>query len=72
MSKPLVIELREAKANITEAVNVALRNGIPCYLLEPIISELHAKVRDAAQKEYEQALKQAADAEKEKKGADPE
>ena len=60
MSKPLVIKLREAKANITESVNAALREGIPCYLLEPIIAELHGQVTRVADNEYEKALKQQA------------
>ena len=60
MSKPLVIKLREAKANITESVNAALREGIPCYLLEPIISEIHTQVTKGAEAEYERALKQQA------------
>ena len=60
MSKPLVIQLREAKNSITESVNAALRGGIPCYLLEPIISELHGQVTRAAESEYERALRQQA------------
>lgn len=71
MSKPLVIKLREAKANITESVNAARNSGIPFYLLEPIVAEMHSLVSNAAQKEYEQALNLASGAEKEKKGADP-
>ena len=60
MSKPLVIQLREAKVNITESVNSALREGLPCYLLEPIIAELHDAVSRAATAEYENALRQQA------------
>lgn len=58
MSKPLVIQLREAKANITESVNAALREGIPCYLLEPIVKELLDQVKRAAEAEFERAVKQ--------------
>lgn len=58
MSKPLVIKLRQAKSNITESVNAALREGIPCYLLEPIIAEIHSQVSKAAQTEYENAARE--------------
>lgn len=60
MSKPLVIKLREAKANLTESVNAALRSGVPCYLLEPIVAELHAQVTKASEAEFERAVKQQA------------
>lgn len=58
--KPLVIQLKEAKANITESVNASLRGGIPCYLLEPIIAEIHAQVTKGAEAEYERAVMQQA------------
>lgn len=60
MSKPLVIQLREAKASFIECANNALREGIPCYLLEPIIAELHTQISASAQAEYEQAQMQLA------------
>jgi hypothetical protein len=60
MSKPLIIKLREAKANITESVNASLREGIPCYLLEPIVAELHAQITKASEAEFERAVKQQA------------
>lgn len=77
--KPMIIKLKESKASIMESVNASLNNGIPCYLLEPIIAEVLSQIRIGAQAEYERALKQAAEdeskmqhAKQEKKGADPE
>lgn len=66
MSKPLVIQMREAKANIIESVNNALQGGIPCFLLEPIIAEIHTQVSKSAQAEYEEAQRQLELEEKEK------
>lgn len=85
MNKPLVIKLKELKNSIMASVKSANRDGIPCYLVEPIIAEIHRQVSDAAQTEYvraqadyEKAQKQPAEAEaqtpnaeQEKKGADP-
>jgi hypothetical protein len=59
--KPLVIQLREAKEGILAAVNTAIREGLPCYLLEPIIAEVHTQVSAAAAREYELARKQVAE-----------
>jgi hypothetical protein len=58
MSKPLVIKLREAKTRFTESVNESLRDGIPCYLLEPIVKELLEQVKKVADEEFERAVKQ--------------
>lgn len=74
MSKPLVIQLRETKAQLTGSINAAIRGGLPCYLLEPIIAELHTQVSNAANAEYEQAVKsleaEKAKAENEEGGTD--
>lgn len=58
MLKPLIIKLKEAKESITESVSAARKDGIPFYLLEHIVAELHTQISNAAQKEYEQAQKQ--------------
>ena len=54
MDKPLVITLREIKECFAECANAALRE-IPCYLLEPIIADLHSQISTGALKEYEHA-----------------
>lgn len=56
--KPLPLRLKEAKENILASVNEAIkRQGIPCYLLEPIVAEIHSQVSKAAQTEYENAAR---------------
>lgn len=58
-NKPLVLRLREAKESIVAAVNAAIKEqDLPCYLLEPIIAELHTQVSNTALREYEIAKKQ--------------
>lgn len=60
-NRPLVLRLREAKENIIAAVNAAIREqDLPCYLLEPIISEVHTTVSTTALREYEIAKQQDA------------
>ena len=71
--KPLPIRLREAKEELFENLNTILQETeLPCYLIEPIISELHRQVSDAANREYEQAKAQQYESEQEMKGAFPE
>jgi hypothetical protein len=58
-NKPLPIRLREAKESIVQNLNTVLREQeLPCYLIEPIIEEVHRMVSKSAQAEYEQAVKQ--------------
>lgn len=75
----MIIRVREAKENILESVNSAIRGGVPAYVLEPVIAEIHASVSKAAQAEYERALKiqeaqaaQEAQAEEQKNDQPPE
>ena len=54
--KPLVIRLKEAKEFLIAAVNATIKEkDLPCYLIEPIIAEVHNQVSAAATKEYESA-----------------
>ena len=56
---PLVLRLREAKESIVSAVNAAIKEqGLPCFLLEPIIAEVHNQVSAEATREYNIAKKQ--------------
>ena len=58
-NKPLPIRLREAKESIIQNLNTVLKEQeLPCYLIEPIIEEVHRMVSKSAQAEYEQAVKQ--------------
>ena len=60
MDKPLVITLREIKECFTECANAALRE-IPCYLIEPIIADLHRQISAGALREYEIAKQREAE-----------
>lgn len=57
--KPLVIELNEAKLEITQSINNVLRqHKLPYYLVEPILAELYAQVKEGARNELEAARAQ--------------
>ena len=61
-ARPLILELEDAKANICQEVNAALRKGLPCYLVKDILEGLLSQIREGAKAELE-----AARAESEKK-----
>lgn len=61
MNKPLILTIEEAKAEIISSVNSALQNhGLPCYLIEPILSELLTQIKAGARGELEAAKAQMA------------
>lgn len=67
-ARPLILELDDAKANICQEINTALRKGIPCYLLKDALEGVLSQIREGAKAELEAARAQeAARAESEKK-----
>ena len=61
MNKPLIITLNETKMELVSVINNATQaNNVPCYLLEPIMSELLAQVRECARNELQMAQEQMA------------
>ena len=70
--RPLVLEMRDAKQEIVGAVNAAIKNrGLPCYIIREILESILSNVKDierneiaAADIQYQQALTDAAKAEK--------
>lgn len=57
--KPLVVELHEAKMELTQSINNVLRQRkLPCYLIEPILAELYSQVKEGARNELESAMAQ--------------
>lgn len=57
--KPLIVEIDEAKKEITDAINNALQtHNLPCYLIEPTISMLAMQIKDGAKSELAMAKAQ--------------
>lgn len=54
-TRPLCLELDEAKRDIIAAVNQATARGIPCFLLEPILHEIFGQVSAHANNERQTA-----------------
>ena len=66
VERPLVLEMRDAKAEIVGSVNAAIQNRrIPCYLLRGILEEILTSVKDierteiaAAEAQYKAAVEE--------------
>ena len=65
MNKPLCLELEEAERELNTAIeNISRVHGLPCYLLEPIVSRLLVTLQSGKRREIEEA-KNAFEASKE-------
>lgn len=54
--KPLCLELEEANAELNKAVeDISRVHGLPCYLLEYLVSDLLARLQNGKRRELEEA-----------------
>ena len=61
MNKPLIITLSEFKNTMASVINNAIQQeNLPCYLMEPIVSEFLAQLRDGARNEMQMVQNQMA------------
>ncbi len=57
--KSLVVVLAEAEDEAIEAVNsIMQKNGLPCYLMEPIIYKIYRQLEDGKTAELKAAKKE--------------
>lgn len=57
--KSIILEMDEAKRELVQCVNDILqRHGLNCYLIEPMVAELHSQIKASAQQELAQARAQ--------------
>lgn len=64
-NKPLCLELDEATQELNQAVeNISSKHGLPCYLLEYLVSDLLIRLQNGKRKELENAKKSWEESEK--------
>ena len=56
--RPLILEIEDAKTEIVQCINGILNRGLPCYIVEMILADAYAQVRQEATRELEQARAQ--------------
>ena len=54
-SRPIILEIEEAKTRIIQEINAAIQKGIPCYLLKNALDSVFSQLRDGAKAELEAA-----------------
>lgn len=55
-TKPLCLELDEAEKELNATVEqIAAKHGLPCYLLEPLVADVLAKLQNGKRIELENA-----------------
>ena len=59
MDTPLIVRMDEAKKSIVDFINdIMQQHQLPCYFLEPMISEIYAGIKEGAKNELEMARQQ--------------
>ena len=59
VKRPFILEMDEAKREIVQSINNAINvHGLPLYIVDMILSELCAQVKDGAKQELAMAKQQ--------------
>lgn len=59
IQKPFILEIDEAKSEIAQVINNAIRTrGLPLYVIDMILSEIYLQVKDGAKGELAMAREQ--------------
>ena len=54
--KSIILEIEEAKQELIKSVNdIMAKHRLPCYLIEPVFTELYNQVKAGAQNELARA-----------------
>jgi len=62
---PLILEIDEAKAEIIQCLNNAIqRHGLPCYIIEMMLTNVMAEIKEGAKAELSMAKTQIQSEEK--------
>ena len=58
IQRPLILEIEDAKTELVQCINDILNRGIPCYIVEMILSDLYAQIKSAATAELDRVRAQ--------------
>ena len=59
IQKPFILEMEEAKLEIIQVINNAIQERkIPCYIVDTLLSEIVAQVKEGAKNELAMARQQ--------------
>ena len=59
IQKPLILEMDEAKLEIIQVINKAIQvHKLPCYMVDMILSDIGAQIKEGAKQELAMAKQQ--------------
>jgi hypothetical protein len=58
IQRPIILDIEDAKLEIVQCINGILNRGIPCYIVEMILSDAYTQVKSAATAELDRARAQ--------------
>lgn len=59
MQRPFIVEVDEVKSEMIQVINNAMQvRGLPCYIIDMVLSELVTQVKDGAKQELAMARAQ--------------
>lgn len=59
IQKPFILEMEEAKLEIVQAINNAIQeHKMPCYIIDIMLSEVVAQIKEGAKNELAMARQQ--------------
>ena len=62
IQKPFILEIDEAKTEIIQAINSAIQvHGLPFCIIDMILSDIGAQIKDGAKQEIAMARQQVAE-----------
>ena len=56
--RPLILDIDDAKTEIIQCLNGILNRGIPCYIVEMILSDPYTQIKSAATAELDRVRAQ--------------
>ena len=59
INRPFILEVDEAKKELIQVINNAIQvRKLPCYIIEMILTDLYAQIKEGAKSELEMAKAQ--------------
>jgi hypothetical protein len=58
IQRPLILEIDDAKTEIVQCLNGILNRGLPCYIVELILSDAYTQIKNAAMAELDRVRAQ--------------
>lgn len=56
IQRPLIVEIEESKTELIQCINnIVQEHGLPCYILDMLLSDIVTQIKDGAKRELAMA-----------------